>query len=449
MKPIRNLSVCLLSGMAALAMLSTASAEPPAGPPQGKNVTVTVVNGRDVYNAHFGGPQEMPLRSERISLTSSGPVPRIIAQDQDKGGRGLPLWIYHVQNAPRDGLPHFGAMVGTSPFTGKHTSRVPVIIVPMIITTHTIATGLDPHTLIFSTAPGDATQNSGAPQSTCLTPPNNVPSTLLAQSPVFQSAPFTFGGVFMGNTQYIDAFMRANFYQALDQDPDNYHVLFSPVRVVSPVTVDVPANEGLAADVPGNTASPNIFHTCGTVQFLDSNWFDAYINDTLLPQLEQQDGLTAGEIPVFFLYDTNIAEPANDLGGCCILGYHSFAGEPTPNQTYAVAEIDVSGLFIPSIENTSVLAHEMGELVDDPYTDNEVPPWGHTGQQPGCQENLEVGDPLTGTDVAPVTMPNGFTYNLQELVFFSWFIGGPSLGVDGWYSDNGTFTSDAGPNCGF
>jgi hypothetical protein len=74
-------------------------------------------------------------------------------------------------------------------------------------------------------------------------------------------------------------------------------------------------------------------------------------------------------------------------------------------------------------------------------------PWGDIGQVTGCQANLGVGDPLTGSDVAPVTMPDGFPYSLQELAFFYWFFGAPSLGVNGWFSDNGTFSTDAGPNC--
>ncbi len=44
-------------------------------------------------------------------------------------------------------------------------------------------------------------------------------------------------------------------------------------------------------------------------------------------------------------------------------------------------------------------------------------------------------------------MPNGVTYELQELAFFSWFYSAPSLGVNGWFSDNGTFTNDAGAVC--
>ena len=92
-------------------------------------------------------------------------------------------------------------------------------------------------------------------------------------------------------------------------------------------------------------------------------------------------------------------------------------------------------------------SHEIGEWMDDPFTVNEVPPWGHIGQQPGCQINLEVGDPRSGTDRPPVVMPNGFTYHLQELAFFSWFFGKPSIGIHGWFSDNGTFLKDAGPPC--
>ena len=93
------------------------------------------------------------------------------------------------------------------------------------------------------------------------------------------------------------------------------------------------------------------------------------------------------------------------------------------------------------------MSHEVGEWMNDPFGNTPVPPWGHIGQQPGCQGNYEVGDPLSGTDVGPIVMPNGFTYHLQELAFFSWFYGAPSVGIHGWFSDNGTFLTDAGPPC--
>ena len=46
-----------------------------------------------------------------------------------------------------------------------------------------------------------------------------------------------------------------------------------------------------------------------------------------------------------------------------------------------------------------------------------------------------------------VTMSNGYTYHLQELADFSWFLGNDPLGVNGWYSENGTFRTNAGPVC--
>jgi hypothetical protein len=59
--------------------------------------------------------------------------------------------------------------------------------------------------------------------------------------------------------------------------------------------------------------------------------------------------------------------------------------------------------------------------MNNPFGNNPTPPWGHTGQVGACQNNLEVGDRLTGTEAPRIVMPNGLTYHLQELVFFSWF----------------------------
>jgi len=33
------------------------------------------------------------------------------------------------------------------------------------------------------------------------------------------------------------------------------------------------------------------------------------------------------------------------------------------------------------------------------------------------------------------------------LAFFSWFFTSQSIGIHGWFSDNDTFTTDAGPVC--
>jgi hypothetical protein len=128
-----------------------------------------------------------------------------------------------------------------------------------------------------------------------------------------------------------------------------------------------------------------------------------------------------------------------------VIGYHGYTGLPI--QTYSPMNFDSTGLFPPAIEDTGVPAHEVGEWMNDPFANNPTPPWGHIGQVAFCQNNLEVGDPLTGTGVPPIVMPNGFTYHLQELAFFSWFYGAPSIGIHNWFSNNGTFLTDAGPPC--
>ena len=136
----------------------------------------------------------------------------------------------------------------------------------------------------------------------------------------------------------------------------------------------------------------------------------------------------------------------NILGSCCILGYHGSTG--FPYQTYSPFEFDTTGIWASPSPDTAIASHEVGEWMDDPFGNNAVPPWGNIGQVSGCQGNLEVGDPLSGTLFPSVQMSNGFTYHLQELAFFSWFLGGPSLGAGGLYSDHGTFLKDAGKPCG-
>jgi hypothetical protein len=133
---------------------------------------------------------------------------------------------------------------------------------------------------------------------------------------------------------------------------------------------------------------------------------------------------------------------------CCILGYHGAYLDANGNiQTYSPVDFDSTGAFGSAVADVTDMSHEVAEWANDPTGGNPTPAWGHIGQQPGCQGNFEVGDPLTGTNLPAITMPNGFTYHLQELVFFSWFYGAPSIAANGWFSANNTFTTDAGAAC--
>lgn len=87
-------------------------------------------------------------------------------------------------------------------------------------------------------------------------------------------------------------------------------------------------------------------------------------------------------------------------------------------------------------------------MIDDPFVANRVPSWGHIGQQPACQNNLEVGDPLTGTDYngGRGIKLGGFRYHPQELVYFNWFTQQAKYakyGANHAYSMSGTLKAPA------
>jgi hypothetical protein len=142
--------------------------------------------------------------------------------------------------------------------------------------------------------------------------------------------------------------------------------------------------------------------------------------------------IPANTLPLFLSYNTF----ETSGGGCCILGYHSTNNAGT--QAYAVAAYSDPGIFSVPIQDIHALSHEIGEWMDDPLipSTNIVPAWGHVGQVSGCQNNLEVGDPVTGkafTVSVGGTAP--FTYHPEDLVFLPWFARvTPSTSVNGWFT---------------
>ena len=321
----------------------------------------------------------------------------------------------------------------------------------MIVVTNSVFAGVDVNGNIL-TAPG-VTQFDPTVADSCLSAPNNVPLTLIQQSPIIQSADFNFGGTDVGTTQYVDAFQRSEFFQLVARHGDNgdgegdganhirYHVILDPVRALQAIVINIPAASGVAypSSVFGGCAT-------GTEAIIDLTVLRADLT-AVLPTLASQ-GVNPSTFPIFSLHNVVECEgpSCSTLApntACCVLGFHSAVGL----QTYSPSDFDTSAIFVSPVPDVSIMSHEVAEWMNDPFVQNPVPAWGHIGQQPGCQGNLEVGDPLSGTLDPPIAMPNGFTYHMQELAFFSWFYGAPSIGIHGWFSNNDTFTHDAGPVC--
>jgi hypothetical protein len=260
-------------------------------------------------------------------------------------------------------------------------------------------------------------------------------------SPIFQTHDFVMNGVDVGAAQYLDAYQRANFWTNVQATGSRYHTVLSPVTVAAAITFGPAAGHGKT--YPAGT----FFGQNCAEAVVDINVLQPFLQGTAIPALAAQ-GVGPTTFPFFVLYNVVQAVGSDNIfGSCCILGFHSAFGSSVSPQTYGIADFDLSGVFSDA-SDSSTLAHEVGEWMDDPIGGNPTPSWGHTGQVSGCQGNLESGDPLSGTNIPGVLMPNGFTYNLQELAFFSWFYRqNPSLGANGDFSDNGTFVQDAGPVC--
>ena len=328
----------------------------------------------------------------------------------------IPLWAYSV-TASRDSSTRTGVMVGRSPFFhGARETDIPAFIVPVKVDM--------PDGGVFDPAAADAT---------CLA--SKVPSTVFGNSPLFKMTDFIMDGVDMGTTQYIDAFQRANFFmENVSVTGNRYHTVLSPVTTLAEQTFTVPSTFGATF-----SGTP-----CGKLGIMDLATFDSFVQSTIAPFVASHGGGPTS-LPIILLYNVVLANPfVGTTANCCILGYHFSFGSPV--QTYSVGDLDSTGAFGAGTKDISAPSHEIGEWMNDPLGTNFVPLWGHIGQQSGCQNNLEVGDPLSGTLFPTVTL-NSFTYHMQELAFFSWFMGGPSLGLDSDFSNNDAFLADAGGIC--
>lgn len=344
----------------------------------------------------------------------------------------IPMFDYTV-TASRDGNQYSGVMVGRSPFFhGARTTKIPVVIIPVKFTMTDGGFVFDPTAL----------------DPTCS--PNGSAVTVFQKSPILNAVNFTMpfsGGINVGSGQYIDEFQRANFWQNVSVTGDRFHNMLGPITTLPVQSVTVPTGEG-----KGYLASSFGPGFCGSLGAINGQWWDSSVfggtdneAQTLIASLTTAGQIGPTTLPIFLFYNV-IMDPSGELA-CptgCALGYHNSQGFPV--QTYSISDWDTTKLFGSTTGNSSVMAHEIGEWMDDPLGTNPVPLWGNIGQVSGCQNNLEVGDPLSGI-LVPLVPLNGMNYDLQELAFFSWFYGTPSIAVDAVFSDNGTFTADAGPIC--
>jgi hypothetical protein len=330
--------------------------------------------------------------------------------------------------ATKDGKTYTDVIVGDSPYSSKlNTTTVDVLVVPLVVTIGT--TTFDP-TAPSSCIAGDLT-----------------PLSAFEASPIFKPVAFDgkaatghaalVNGVDVGKTTYPDAMRRAEFWSLVGAS--KYHTKFR-VTVNAPYVIS-------ASTVQNTLGGGHAISTgCDPIGVLPLGKFQSFVGTTILPSLTAATPKTF----VLLLAKDIVTSDSNELNcdNGCEIGYHSSVGRPP--ETFGVAEYDTTSRFwsSPGIKDISIIAHEVGEWLDDPLVSNPTPAWGGIGQVSGCQRNWEVGDPLTGTDFPAIAMSNGVSYNPQELAFYSWYYNAEaiaSIGAGGKFSMNGTFGGPSQP----
>jgi hypothetical protein len=283
-------------------------------------------------------------------------------------------------------------MIGTDPATNNAPTTIPVVLIPI-----RMVYGANNGNMTFD--PNTKTVSNGQ------TVTNNT-----LNSPLFKTGvDFVQGGTDLGNTQYVDAYQRGNFWGANVQVNTNYHVLLGSPTVLAEQQINVSRSQGKVITNPFGTSK---------VGEMTINAFDAKLQTIIA---NNSGTINPGVLPIFLTDNIFLTQ-----GGCCIGGYHSSNGSQPAGQTYAYATyVTDVGSFS---QDVSALSHEIGEWMDDPFVDNSV----------NCTDNniMENGDPLEGRanyGGYPYSL-NNFTYNLQSLVFIGYFGAPRSTSVHSWLS---------------
>ena len=410
----------------------------------------TVKNGHpEALRGHMDGQPDKSVN--RLATFGMQASPATAAQS-NSNNPPRPIVSPFYYPSSRSGSVNYGFLVGANPFFGdgpKKTS-VKAFVVPVIIKVHQVATefSTDANNNLILTGIKDqvATYDPTRASHACLGTKNNVPFTLAVESPVFEDHHWVWGGMDLGDAQYDEAFQRANFWNANGDDPGSYGVHLDS-QVLPPIVIDFP--RGTAIGLP-QASSFLGYSACAPSVLVDLDLFDAYLDNIAIPQMKAW-GVNSSNFPMFIAGNVVWGAVAGQLpyyeaeAG----GYHSYSSVD-PAQTYGVTQFGDEGIF--TWPDAVPLSHEVGEWMNDPTGANAVQAYNVTAASspkaaPTCQGNYEVGDILAGFFMPPVKGRNGYTYTVQELAYFSYFYGGPSIAAGGAYSNNGTLTSDAGAAC--
>ena len=257
-------------------------------------------------------------------------------------------------------------MVGTDPKLGSKTTVVPTVIIPLRF--------VFPDGQVFD-ASTDLVDGQTAIQG-------------ILKFTIFKNYNFVSGGKNIGNTQYGDAFQRANFWDSVSGKAKNYHVLLGQPSVVPTQTIVIP--DGWAITKP--TSRP-VFNFRLSIGIFASQTTPILIAAQVAPT----------QLPIM-VWGSVVAGDAAWHGAIGINGgpLQSSIGTSYQSQTFQAGST-------PDIYSFS---HEVIEWLDDPFLNNYTPGWNQTflSESKQCDSRysfdlLESADPVENVTESIVPLP--------------------------------------------
>jgi hypothetical protein len=348
-------------------------------------------------------------------------APMIDALNAANAGATIPMSLY-VEPSSKDGKAYVGLLVGGNPLIrGPFPVTVDAVLIPVIV---------------------EIISNKGVLTTFDPTQPDKCDSDISAveafrQSPIVHASDLTFNGVKVGHYQWVDGFMRAEFWNEIGGSPSYSNpIRWSFAKSAFTLPPFVTSNQGVVQGGAG----------CGQYGLVSKTVLQAFIEGFAIPFLQAAKVISPTKLAAFLFRNVVSTNSVPLTGSCCVKGFHNYVG--TPAQTYAVMDFNTStNAIFGGVHDITTASHELAEWMNDPLDSNATPPWNQNSPVPAssCNVTLEVGDPLTGT-IAPALKRNGYLYHPQDIAFFSWFFNAhhvPSLGAGGEFSSNGALKGPA------
>ena len=314
-------------------------------------------------------------------------------------GNTIPYWSDSFSYL---GFTYQYRMVGTDPKRGSATTTIPTVIIPIRFVFE--------NGLVYDAAT-DLIDGQTSIQG-------------MINSPVFQNYDFTSGGTHVGNTQYGDAFQRANFWNSVSKRSPNYHVLLAQPSIAPTYEVFVP-NSQVTFYPEGNG---------NFIPLIEYSFIEQATNNALA-----QANISPQKLAIV---------DWGDVSSNLVAGWHRTRSVPGGIQTY-IATGYHPRLPIFLSQDILILSHEVLEWLDNPFADNFTPGWDPVfNARSRCiseitDDELEVGDVFEFTPAGFIALntANGI-YHLQEGAFIDYFTrNATSRSANGQYSFFGVGTS--------